>query len=168
MSQQIPSKYISGSMSFVSTKRRIPVGMYVFRWPPLDGSTIEGLGPQVNKFEQVSSDDHQMSVVGGGEMLGTQVLGPGGRYPGPISGGGDMGGRYLSPMSGGGAMGGRLGEEGEGVSTQVPYQGRGEGVPMSQCIMSNGHIGSPPLSPEQNDRQTSVKTLLSRNFVYGR
>ena len=31
----------------------------------VDVSTIEGLGPQVNKFEQVSSDDHQMSVVGG-------------------------------------------------------------------------------------------------------
>ena len=49
MSQQIPSKYISGSMSFVSTTRRIPVGMYV----SVDVSTIEGLGPQVNKFEQV-------------------------------------------------------------------------------------------------------------------
>ena len=24
-----------------------------------------GIGPQVNKFEQVSSDDHQMSVAGG-------------------------------------------------------------------------------------------------------
>ena len=24
-----------------------------------------GVGPQVNKFEQVSSDDHQMSVAGG-------------------------------------------------------------------------------------------------------
>ena len=26
----------------------------------------EGLGLQVNKFEQVSSDDHQMSIAGGG------------------------------------------------------------------------------------------------------
>ena len=26
---------------------------------------LGGLGPQVNKFEQVSSDDHQISVVGG-------------------------------------------------------------------------------------------------------
>ena len=24
---------------------------------------VRGLGPQVNKFEQVSSDDHQMSVA---------------------------------------------------------------------------------------------------------
>ena len=62
-------------VSFVSTTRRIPVGMYVFRWPPLDVSTIGGLGPQVNKFEHVSSDDHQMSVVGGGRA----------RYPGSRS-----------------------------------------------------------------------------------
>ena len=31
-----------------------------------------GVGPQVNKFEQVPSDDHQMSVAGG-------------RYPGLMS-----------------------------------------------------------------------------------
>ena len=42
----------------------------------------EGVGPQVNKFEQVSSDDHQMSVPGEGGV-GTQVP-----YLGPISGGG--------------------------------------------------------------------------------
>ena len=33
------------------------------------------IGPQVNKFEKVSSDDHQMTVAGG-------------RRPGPMSGGG--------------------------------------------------------------------------------
>ena len=51
--------------------------MYVFWWPPLDVSTGggRGIGPQVNKFEQASSDDHQMSVVGG-------------RFKGPMSGGG--------------------------------------------------------------------------------
>ena len=47
-----------------------------------------GLGSQVNKFEHASSDDHQMSVVGGrGEGVGTQVLclgQEGGRYPGSI------------------------------------------------------------------------------------
>ena len=32
--------------------------------PPLGVSTMEGVGHQVNKFEQVSSDDHQMSVAG--------------------------------------------------------------------------------------------------------
>ena len=33
-------------------------------WPPVDVNTIGGIGPQMNKFEQVS-DDHQMSVTGG-------------------------------------------------------------------------------------------------------
>ena len=38
---------------------------YVFRWPSLDVSTMGWkVGPQVNKFEQVTSDDHQMSVAG--------------------------------------------------------------------------------------------------------
>ena len=36
---------------------------------------VGGVGPQVTKFQQVSSDDHQMSVVGGG-------------YTGPVLGGG--------------------------------------------------------------------------------
>ena len=37
----------------------------MFQWPPLDVSTNEGrVGPEVNKFEQVSNDDHQMSVAG--------------------------------------------------------------------------------------------------------
>ena len=54
----------------------IPIGCvppacqpYVFQCPPLDISTPGGggeLGPQVNKFEQVYNDDHQMSVAGGG------------------------------------------------------------------------------------------------------
>ena len=38
---------------------------------PLDVSNVEGVEPQVYQFEQVSSDDHQMSV--GGEAVGTQV-----------------------------------------------------------------------------------------------
>ena len=39
-----------------------------------------GVGPQVNEFEQVSSDDHQMSAVGGrSERL--ILLGVGGRSP---------------------------------------------------------------------------------------
>ena len=56
--------------------------MYVFWWPPLDVSTGggRGIGPQVNKFEQASSDDHQMSVVGG-------------RFKGPMSGWGGEGTR---------------------------------------------------------------------------
>ena len=38
-----------------------------------------GLGPQVNKFEQVSSNDYQMLVAEGGY--------PRGGIPGPMSGG---------------------------------------------------------------------------------
>ena len=70
------------SLNSVSKQDSIPVGCapsacqpYVFLWPPLDVSTSRGLGPQVDKFEQVFSDDHQMSVVG-------EV----GRYPGSMSG----------------------------------------------------------------------------------
>ena len=48
-----------------------------------------GVGPQVNKFEQVSSDDHQMSVVRVGRGwvipgeggLGEGRRGRGGAYP---------------------------------------------------------------------------------------
>ena len=39
----------------------------------------EGVRPQVNKFEQVSSDDHQMSVAEGRGYPGSYV---GGGYPG--------------------------------------------------------------------------------------
>ena len=41
-------------------------------WLPLDVSLVGaggvGVGPQVNNFEQVSSDDHRMSVVGGTQV----------------------------------------------------------------------------------------------------
>ena len=48
----------------------------MFRWPPLDVSTAwrRGIGPQVNKFEQVSSDDHQLSVVGEEDTMVTWGL----------------------------------------------------------------------------------------------
>ena len=46
-----------------------------------------GVGPQVNEFEQVSSDDHQMSAVGG-RLEGLILLGVGGRSPGLMSEGG--------------------------------------------------------------------------------
>ena len=40
--------------------------LYVFWWPPQGVSTMQGgVGTQMNKFEQVSSDDHQMSMAGG-------------------------------------------------------------------------------------------------------
>ena len=35
-----------------------------FRWPSLDVSTSGGVGPKVNNSEQVSSDDHKMSIAG--------------------------------------------------------------------------------------------------------
>ena len=62
----------------------IPVGCvppacqpYAFQWLPLDVSTSMGvIGPKVNKFEQVSSDDHQMSVaVGVGLTSGIRAVG---------------------------------------------------------------------------------------------
>ena len=56
-----------------------------------------GEGPQVNEFEQVPSDDHQMSVVGG-RLPGLILLGVGGRFQGLMSGGG----RSPGLMSGGG------------------------------------------------------------------
>ena len=67
----------------------------------------QGEGPQVYKFEQVSSDDHQMSVVGSRSHVW---------YPGV------------------------LGPNASGV--------------MVTCG-----------PPEQNDRQTPVKTLPSCNFI---
>ena len=63
-------------MDSINTEQdSIPVGCippasqpYVFWWSLLDVSTGGwgggGVGPQVNKFEQVSSDDHQISVAG--------------------------------------------------------------------------------------------------------
>ena len=45
-----------------------------FRSSPLDVSTSGkvggGVGPQVNKLKHVSSDDHLMSVAGGGGVVG--------------------------------------------------------------------------------------------------
>ena len=41
-----------------------------------------GVGPEVNKYEHVSSDHHQMSVPRSHSQRGR-----GGRYPGPMSGG---------------------------------------------------------------------------------
>ena len=50
----------------------------MFQWPPLDVRTDRGgaLGPQMNKFEQASSDDHQMSVMGVGPMSSVGGIGP--------------------------------------------------------------------------------------------
>ena len=92
--------------------------------------------PQVNKFEQVSGDSHQISLAGG---LGWEV-------PCPTSGGGQGQAWGVSgPMSGGGAGP----EQGGSLYSEV------------QCIMGNGHIG--PSVDRQPERQTQLKTLPSRN-----
>ena len=57
--------------------------------------------------------------------------------------------------------GGRVCEEGRGVG----YVGRGV-APMCLCIMGNGHLGTHPRG--QNDGQTPMKTLPSRNYCCGR
>ena len=79
-----------------------------------------GVFPQVNKFEQVFSDDHQMSLAGGGYGQGVG-------------------------MSGGGGLG----------------MSRG-GLPPTMYHMI--HVMSPTPSPPDVNRQTSVKTLPSRNY----
>ena len=38
---------------------------YVFQWPPFHVWCLVGVVPQVNKFVQVSNDDHQIPVPGG-------------------------------------------------------------------------------------------------------
>ena len=52
----------------------------------------------MNKFEQVSSGDHQMLVAGGGGRVSrSHVQAEGVGYPGPMSGGGGVG--YPDSMS---------------------------------------------------------------------
>ena len=75
----------------------------------------------MNKFEQVSSDDHQIAVTEGGR---SHVWYPGEGVPCLVSQE-----NWVGPMSGI--------QEGE--------------VPMSQFIMSNGHMG-PPSPSEQNEK----------------
>ena len=62
------------------TQESIPVGCI----PPALVATTRcqycwGVGPQVNKFEQISSNDHQMSLAGVG-MPGWREVCPGGGY----------------------------------------------------------------------------------------
>ena len=74
----------------------------------------EGIGPQVNKSEQVFSDDHLISVAGGRGYLSPMLGGVG--YPCPISKGGVVG--YPCPISKGGVAG-----------YPCPISGGGEGYP---------------------------------------
>ena len=103
-------------------------------------SVLQVVGPQVNNCEQVSCDDHQMSVAGNRSHVSCdhyhQML---------------LGGRYPCPMSG----------RGEGVGTQVPcpvgegrrHRGRYSEV---QCIMGNGPMGPPPVK-----KRTPVKAVVT-------
>ena len=44
----------------------------------------------------------------------------------------------------------------------------GQGIPVSQCIIGNGPLGTPLPQPQQNEIQTPVKTLPSPiSFVGG-
>ena len=67
----------------------------------------EGWVSPVYKFEQVTSDDHQMSIAGGGGRFHFCYLGEG--------------------------------EE----EIYIWYLGWWGGLPMSQCIMGTGHMGTP-------------------------
>ena len=60
-----------------------------------------GIGPQVNKFEHVSSDDHQRSVA---DRVGTLVP-----YQGGVTQVPGWGHKYLGPMSGQWETEGRVG-----------------------------------------------------------
>ena len=56
---------------------------------------------------------------------------------------------------------------GIGVDGVGPRSGIGR-VSSSQCIMSNGHMGTSPPPNRMTNRQKPVKTLPSRNCVGGR
>ena len=98
---------------------------------------MEG-GPQVNKFEQVSSDGYQMSLAKGADRRRVSHVCCPGRGLGPVGVSCLMSRREEGPGLG-------------GLYSEV------------QCIKSNGHMGTPPVN-----RQTRVKTLPSRNSVDGR
>ena len=78
LAQNLGHVYTFGLFNCSSKQECIPVEkapparqLHMFWWTPLDVSNSgEGIGPQVNKFEQVSSDVRQMSVPEGGEDMG--------------------------------------------------------------------------------------------------
>ena len=122
--------------NFIQKQESIPVGCilpacqpYVLLWPP-DVSTSGGAVKWglMNKFQLVSSDGHQMSLVGGGARAGGPIC--------PKSGGAKPG----TPISRGGTRGCTV-RPNEQVSTGLHWWppdvtsrgwGQGQRVPMSQ------------------------------------
>ena len=69
-------------IDWISKRESVSVGrippvciLYMLQWPPPDTAPVGG--PRVNKFEQVSSDGHQMSVLvrAGGQSKGQKGCG---------------------------------------------------------------------------------------------
>ena len=54
----------------------------------------EGVGPQANKFEHISGNDHQMSVAGGGVSQSQMSKGTGGTSGSDVDREVGSGGRY--------------------------------------------------------------------------
>ena len=66
--------------------------------------------------------------------------------------------------------GSRLGGGVWGLEVPCPLSGGGQGWVLYsefQWIMGNGHMGT-PLPPGENDGQTRLKTLPSRDFLGGK
>ena len=95
------------------------------------------VGAQVNKFEQFSSDGHQMSLGGQGQTLCLMSRGAGAVGGWRVVEGWDQGWIVPCLMSGDRARTGEL--------------GLGNLYSDVQCIMGNNYIWTPC---EQNDRQT--------------
>ena len=53
------------SCNEIMDEHDIPVGCILPTWKPLETALRGRIGPQMNKFEQVSSDHHEMSPAGG-------------------------------------------------------------------------------------------------------
>ena len=140
---------------------------YMLQWPP-DACTGQGVGssnkqvwsdlqscppdfstwgPQVNKYQQVSSIGHQISLA----RLRSQEDG---------ARAGSGGSQYnMRPHVQGVLCTVRCISRVGVTNRRVLYV-------EVQCIMDNGHTGTPLLTEWQTE--TWLKTLLSRNFVGGR
>ena len=134
-------------------------------------------GPEVNKFEQVSSDGQHMSLSGGPYTVRSHVLGwgPGGslysEVPCPGVGAQEGPCTVKSHVLGWGPGG--------SLYSEIPFLGMGSLYSEVPCMvvgpepagslyikvqysMGNGHTAA---APRTEDRQTPVKTSPSCNFV---